>query len=581
MSSENTEFEDGPPPDPFEAELVAYLDGEVDVVAARKVEARLANDPEARARADALKKSFDMLDYLSKPEPSPSFTTRTLDLVPAIKAATASGSAPVRPAVPRAAKPAPAPPPSTSMPVAILDEEPPRPPRRGRPLLRAAGVCVAVAVFAVVGYFATAAARPFLFHIRDKEHDEGKVEVDARVIEHLPLFAVADDISFVQELAEPKLFGDEPAVAYDTNLKIPHGDAADKSSGKHTEGLTKAFRMLPSARQAEIVKLDHDLYAKEPRERDRLFRALEVYALWLERLPDAERRGVLAAATPALRLGIIHSLREQQWMDALPPPLRQKVAALTNPKEKAELIQQWKDDEAVRRERLAFVRQHAEAFAANKSPWPFDTDAGRKEVIEFARATFRIDDNKHGRLSAEEHAEYKRTLAAAERDGTWVWYGLTVYELNRAHPYLPEPAEPKLMIAETTDLPPDAVARLVAKKVVMPARLRALGGRWPEFALEAQRELALTKINPMPQLGPARLTDFKEPVRACAKELFPKMTSDEKAALARLEGKWPEYPREFVKYAAKYDLPVPGVSLPGPPKKWDATYGARGTRPTN
>ena len=38
-----------PPLDPFEAELVAYLDGELDPAAAGRVEARLATDPAARA----------------------------------------------------------------------------------------------------------------------------------------------------------------------------------------------------------------------------------------------------------------------------------------------------------------------------------------------------------------------------------------------------------------------------------------------------------------------------------------------------------------------------------------------------
>jgi hypothetical protein len=28
-------------------------------------------------------------------------------------------------------------------------------------------------------------------------------------------------MSFVQELAKPELFGDEPAVSYDANLKVP------------------------------------------------------------------------------------------------------------------------------------------------------------------------------------------------------------------------------------------------------------------------------------------------------------------------------------------------------------------------
>ena len=82
------------PPDPFEAELVAYLDGELDDAAARKVEARLAKDPAARARAAELKKSFDLLDYLPRAEPSPTFTTRTLDRLPPVKAtADSSGGA--------------------------------------------------------------------------------------------------------------------------------------------------------------------------------------------------------------------------------------------------------------------------------------------------------------------------------------------------------------------------------------------------------------------------------------------------------------------------------------------------------
>ncbi|MBN9121266.1 MAG: hypothetical protein J0I06_19295 [Planctomycetes bacterium] len=98
MASEHTD-PDGPAPDAFEAELVAYLDGELDPAAARRVEARLAKDPAARARAAELKRSFDLLDYLPRPEPSPTFTTRTLDKLPAVKpsAARPTGSGPANP----------------------------------------------------------------------------------------------------------------------------------------------------------------------------------------------------------------------------------------------------------------------------------------------------------------------------------------------------------------------------------------------------------------------------------------------------------------------------------------------------
>src|SRR5262249_20930595 len=53
-------------PDPEEAELIAYLDGELDPADARRVEDRLDEDPTFRAKADALKKSYDLLDYLPR-----------------------------------------------------------------------------------------------------------------------------------------------------------------------------------------------------------------------------------------------------------------------------------------------------------------------------------------------------------------------------------------------------------------------------------------------------------------------------------------------------------------------------------
>jgi anti-sigma factor RsiW len=60
-------------------DLIAYLDGEADAKTARSVEAKLSTDPVARKEADALKKAWDLLDYLPRPEPSPNFTNRTME----------------------------------------------------------------------------------------------------------------------------------------------------------------------------------------------------------------------------------------------------------------------------------------------------------------------------------------------------------------------------------------------------------------------------------------------------------------------------------------------------------------------
>src|SRR5262249_11991532 len=59
------------------ADLVAYLDGELDEAATQAVEAKIAADPEARAELDALKQTWGMLDFLPKSSPSPNFTNRT------------------------------------------------------------------------------------------------------------------------------------------------------------------------------------------------------------------------------------------------------------------------------------------------------------------------------------------------------------------------------------------------------------------------------------------------------------------------------------------------------------------------
>src|SRR5439155_7859892 len=61
------------------AELVAYLDGELDEAATQAVEAKIATDPDARAEIDALKQTWGMLDFLPKASPSPNFTNRTME----------------------------------------------------------------------------------------------------------------------------------------------------------------------------------------------------------------------------------------------------------------------------------------------------------------------------------------------------------------------------------------------------------------------------------------------------------------------------------------------------------------------
>src|SRR6266446_9898211 len=67
------------------AELTAYLDGELDGKSARSLEARMNRDPAIRAEAEALQKTWQMLDYLPQPDPSTAFTSKTLERVSVLR----------------------------------------------------------------------------------------------------------------------------------------------------------------------------------------------------------------------------------------------------------------------------------------------------------------------------------------------------------------------------------------------------------------------------------------------------------------------------------------------------------------
>src|SRR5262249_1256725 len=75
-------------------ELVAYLDGELDAAGQQRVETRLSLEPKVRAEVDALKKTWELLDYLPRAEPTAEFSTRTLDAVAALRPAPGGRPAP-------------------------------------------------------------------------------------------------------------------------------------------------------------------------------------------------------------------------------------------------------------------------------------------------------------------------------------------------------------------------------------------------------------------------------------------------------------------------------------------------------
>jgi anti-sigma factor RsiW len=150
------------------ADLVAYLDGELKGEAARTMEARLGRDQAIRAEADALKQAWDMLDYLPRSEPSPSFTNRTLERLAPVKSVTA----------------------------------PPTFWRRRRKHLLGASWAAALVLAALGGNSA------YQFYAARHPGDAELVR-DLRLIENKRLYELGDSVEFLKQLDHDDLFGED------------------------------------------------------------------------------------------------------------------------------------------------------------------------------------------------------------------------------------------------------------------------------------------------------------------------------------------------------------------------------------
>jgi len=148
------------------AELVAYLDGELDAAGRRRVEARLQSDPRLHAEADAYRQTWALLDHLPAPETSPTFASRTL-----VQIASKTGSSAA--------------------------------PSRFRPLRLlawAAGILLA----AGIGYALTPARQLTI----DLDSDP-VYKADPRLIENLSLYLAVENMDYLHSLDTSELFGED------------------------------------------------------------------------------------------------------------------------------------------------------------------------------------------------------------------------------------------------------------------------------------------------------------------------------------------------------------------------------------
>lgn len=150
------------------ANLVAYLDGELDEATSRVLEAKIRSDPAAREEVETLRRTWEMLDFLQRPEPSPSFTNRTLEMV--------------QPARPHAR--------STMQ-------------FRQRRWAFPAFWAAALLLVGVGGFFAGAG-------FGTSRSGDADLVRDLRIIENYSLYEPIENLDFLRELDCPELFGDTP-----------------------------------------------------------------------------------------------------------------------------------------------------------------------------------------------------------------------------------------------------------------------------------------------------------------------------------------------------------------------------------
>jgi anti-sigma factor RsiW len=176
-------------------DLVAFLDGELDTQAGEAVEAKISLDATIRGEVDALKKTWDLLDFLPRPEPSPNFTERTMSQVQPIQPAPRNGST-------RTQSTSSKPPRSTSGAVSNSAIE-------HRRILIAACWLFAIIGAGCAGYFIRGRIVSQM-HSSDDREKKVQIGADRHLLQNLPKYRYVESKENLLSLDDPELFGEEP-----------------------------------------------------------------------------------------------------------------------------------------------------------------------------------------------------------------------------------------------------------------------------------------------------------------------------------------------------------------------------------
>ena len=236
-------------------ELVAYLDGELDASRSRRIEERLADEPQLRRLLQELDRTWSLLEELGAPPPDEDFTRTTLEMVAV----------------------------AADEDVARGRAEAPR--RRRRRWLAAAAALLAAAA---TGFAAVALMAP---------DPNAQLRRDLPILENLDQYRQVDGVDFLELVLREKLFAEdaeEAPPAWPDDI-----DAMTAAQKEELSRRQREFAALSPVRQQRLRQLDEQL-RRDP-DGEKLREAMNRYCQWLSTQP-AYRGAQLLELDPAGRI---------------------------------------------------------------------------------------------------------------------------------------------------------------------------------------------------------------------------------------------------------------------------------------
>lgn len=330
------------------------------------------------------------------------------------------------------------------------------------------------------------------------------------------------------------------------------------------------FDSLAIEEQNRIILFYDQLIALDPIERQRLWHHAELFSLWLNSIPEEERKQFYSLGDTNEKLGFVRKKREEQWLVNLPKADQDRIQSLDADKdERALYISRLKIEESERRTKTldwvlkpvlpggGILKGGAPSPSLFNSPRPAKFTEMPTEVQKW------IQIQLSPRLTQAEQVQLKKA------EGVWPNYPRTVYQLSRDHFLLPGRGNEQ--ITSFKGLPGFLRERLTQEKLDNIFRIRGITPKtedWPDFALSVSQVLKDQKAGTA-FLGPTSIQGLPKNWKALTeKELLPKLDLEGKAFLRRAEGKWPDFPRNLVDMMMIRGIPIPGNPLPAPLGIW-------------